>query len=213
MLILIVDDHDLVREGLRQVLKALDEGVQILEAASCESAFGLAQQYPELDLVLLDYHLPDMDGLSALEVLGRKHPELPVIVLSGSSSPHLERRVIDCGGAGFVSKNGLSQQLLGVVKRVLDGEVPVLCGNTPATASPDAPTDTPASRLTPRQAEVLRLLLDGQSNKDISRALQLSEETVKNHVSGILRVFGVQTRVQAVLAAKGQGYSGSLPAA
>ena len=163
MLILIVDDHDLVREGLRQVLKALDEGVQILEAASCESAFGLAQQYPELDLVLLDYHLPDMDGLSALEVLGREHPELPVIVLSGSSSPHLERRVIDCGGAGFVSKNGLSQQLLGVVKRVLDGEVPVLCGNTPATASPDAPTDTPASRLTPRQAEVLRLLLDGQS--------------------------------------------------
>ena len=212
MLILIVDDHDLVREGLRQVLKALDEDLQILEAASCESAFGLAQQHPDLDLVLLDYHLPDMDGLSALSVLGREHPELPVIVLSGSSSPHLERRVIDGGGAGFVSKNGLSQQLLSVVKRVLDGEIPVLTEDTPSMALPDVPTDTAQPRLTPRQTEVLRLLLDGQSNKDISRSLHLSEETIKNHVSGILRVFGVQTRVQAVLAAKEQGYSGSPPA-
>lgn len=213
MQILIVDDHDLVREGLRQVLKALDEGVEILEAASCDSAFRLARQHPELDLVLLDYQLPDMNGLSALGVLGREHPELPVIVLSGSSSPLLARQVIDQGGAGFVSKNGLSQQLIQVVQRVLDGEIPVLPDNMTGAPSDDKTGDEVAAqpRLTPRQSEVLRLLLDGQSNKDIGRALQLSEETVKNHVTAILRVFGVQTRVQAVLAARGRGYEAASP--
>lgn len=212
MQILIVDDHDLVREGLRQVLKSLDEDVEVLESSSCEAAFALADLHTGLDLVLLDYHLPDMNGLAALAILGQRHPELPVIVLSGSSHAPLARQVMESGGAGFVSKNGLSQHLLSVVRRVLNGEAPVLPEPGEVADSAD-PAMATAAKLTPRQTEVLQLLLDGQSNKAIGHALKLSDETVKNHVSGILRVFGVQTRVQAVLTARRLGYLGSESAA
>lgn len=80
--ILVVDDHALVREGLRQVLKGLAADVDVLEAGLCSRAFELADQHADLDLVLLDYHLPDMNGLEAMDVFAREHPELPIIVLS-----------------------------------------------------------------------------------------------------------------------------------
>jgi DNA-binding NarL/FixJ family response regulator len=204
--ILVVDDHALVREGLRQVLKGLDDLVEVLEAPHCARAFELADLHPDLDLVLLDYHLPDLNGLDALQIFGKEHPELPIIMLSGSVNPSIKRQVMAKGAAAFLTKSGLSHELLMVVRLVLDGEVyspPEMA----ATASPPGGSTGLGPQLTPRQEEVLYLLLNGNSNKDISRELQVSEETVKNHVSGIFRFFGVQTRIKAVVAATQQGYT------
>jgi len=204
--ILVVDDHALIREGLRQVLRGLEDDVDVLEAGSCARAFELAQQEPELDLVLLDYHLPDMNGLEALDVFGRQHPALPIIVLSGSVNPRVMQQVMHKGAAAFLTKSGMSDELISVTRLVLAGGIhmpalPRLMGDEVTMA------ELSASLLTPRQEEVLQLLLDGYTNKEIGRMLYLSEETVKNHVSSILRNFGVTTRTQAVLAAKRHGYA------
>lgn len=213
MKILVVDDHALVREGLRQVLKGLDEQVEVLEAPQCARAFELATQHADLDLVLLDYHLPDMNGLEALNVFAREHPELPVVVLSGSIDAQIVRQLLTRGAAGFVAKAALSDELLSTVRLVLAGDV---CVPPDLLQTPGAPQQevTPtgfAPQLTPRQEEVLDLLLAGRSNKDISQILQLSDETTKNHVSGVLRAFGVRSRVQAVLAAARHGYTKTAP--
>lgn len=210
MKILVVDDHALVREGLRQVLKGLDEGLQVVDAPDGERAFAMAGLHPDLDVVLLDYHLPDMNGLAALDIFAQRHPELPVIVLSGSASQQTMRRVMDRGAAGFLTKSGLSSELLSVVKLVLAGGIHVPqdlasdTGAAPLQAS-GAGGQAPAL-LTRRQELVLLELLDGLTNRQISAKLHLSEETVKNHVTAILRRFDVQTRTQAVLAAERHGY-------
>ena len=214
MKILVVDDHALIREGLRQILKGLDSEVQVLEAGSCARAFELAFAHVDLDLVLLDYHLPDMNGLQALDVFSRQAPELPIIVLSGSVNPKIMQQVMNKGAAAFLTKSGMSEELLSVTRRVLAGEVYVPSAVSALSAAALGDETAPkldAPQFTPRQEEVLYLLLDGYSNKEISKMLSLSDETVKNHISGILRGFGVQTRTQAVLAANRHGYSRSTP--
>lgn len=210
MKILVVDDHALVREGLRQVLKGLDSDVDVLEAGSCSRAFELAGQHTDLDLVLLDYHLPDMNGLEALDVFACQHPELPIIVLSGSVNPRVMRQVLSKGAAAFLTKSGMSDELLSVTRLVLAGDVyvpPELMAASTGTPAAELPAESAAPQFTPRQEEVLSLLLDGYANKEIGRMLSLSDETVKNHVTAILRGFGVTTRTQAVLAANRHGYT------
>lgn len=193
---------------MRQVLRGLDTDVEVLEAGSCARAFDQIRQQPDLDLVLLDYHLPDMNGLEALDVLASQHPELPVIVLSGSVNPRIMQQVMQKGAAAFITKSGMSDELLSVTRLVLAGGVHVPEALSSSSLNrPGSPP--PAPQFTPRQEEVLRLLLDGYSNKDIGRMLFLSEETVKNHISGLLRGFGVTTRTQAVLAANRHGYARS----
>lgn len=208
--ILVVDDHPLVRAGLRQVLKGLDEQIVVLEAANCERAFELAASHADLDLVLLDYDLPDMNGLSALSVFGKAHPELPILMLSGKPNPQLVRRALASGAAGFLGKTGKSYELLSAIRLVLAGEVyvPLELLAVPGGAGV-AGAVTAAPQFTQRQVDVLYLLLDGRSNKEISELLHLAEETVKNHVTALLRTFGVKTRVQVVLAANHQGYTRS----
>lgn len=209
MKILVVDDHALVREGLCQVLKGLDENMQVLQAGTCAQGFALARFHPDLDLVLLDYHLPDMTGLAALAVFGQRHPELPILMLSGSANIQIMRQVLQAGAAGFVTKSSLSDELLNAVRRVLDGDVylpqelDALSTDTLYTALENKP---PLSR---RQELVLRELLDGRSNREIGQVIGLSEETVKTHVASILRYFAVQNRTQAVVAAARLGYKPS----
>lgn len=214
MKILIVDDHALIREGLRQILKGLDNEVEVLEAGTCARAFELALKHADLDLVLLDYHLPDMNGLQALDVFALQVPELPIIVLSGSVNPKIMHQVMNKGAAAFLTKSGMSEELLSVTRLVLAGEVyvpPALSTLSASALREEAAAALDTPQFTPRQEEVLYLLLDGYTNKEISKMLSLSEETVKNHITGILRGFGVQTRTQAVLAANRHGYSRSTP--
>jgi DNA-binding NarL/FixJ family response regulator len=223
MKILVVDDHALVREGMRQVLKGLEDEVQVLEAATCAQAFEVAASQPDLDMVLLDYHLPDMNGLAALDTFGQKHPELPVILVSGSASPEIMRQVLSRGAAGFIPKSSKSEVLLSALGLVMAGEVyvppelllapsPAKSAGSGASVATGLDGERPPPELTPRQIEVLQHLLDGRSNREIGSAMHLSEETIKNHVTSILRIFEVQTRTQAVIAATRYGFKSSQPA-
>ena len=203
-----------MREGLCQVLKGLDDHVEVLEAADCARAFELAQQHADLDLVLLDYHLPDMNGLLALNVFGRRHPELPVVMLSGSINPRIMNQVLARGAAAFLTKSGLSHELLAVIRQVLAGDVfvpPVLANDFLATVSGGLDGVGRFPKLSPRQEEVLLLLLAGRTNREMSEVLGLAEETTKNHVTAILRAFGVKTRLQVIVEAGRQGYPISAP--
>lgn len=204
MKILVVDDHALVREGLSQVLKALDESVEVLQAGTCAQAFELADADYDIELVLLDYQLPDMNGLQALAVLAQKHPELPVLLLSGVSSVQVMREAIAGGAAGFVSKASVSEELLLAVRSVLAGDI----YHPPELRSGYQHTGIPSDKLplTPRQELVLQALLQGDSNREISEALHVTDETIKSHVAAILRYFEVQNRTQAVVAATRAGY-------
>ncbi len=216
MKILVVDDHALVREGLCQVLKGLDEHVEVLEAPDCARAFELAHRHPDLDLVLLDYHLPDMNGLLALNVFGKRHPELPIVMLSGSVNPRTMNQVLARGAAAFLTKSGLSHELLSVIRRVLAGDVcvpPELPGSLTPPVQPEVDAAGGFPKLSPRQEDVLLLLLAGRTNREMSEALKLSEETTKSHVTAILRAFGVRTRLQVIVEAGRQGYPISAPSA
>lgn len=206
MKILVIDDHALVREGLSQVLKVLDENVEVLQAGTCSQGFSLAQIHHDLDLVLLDYHLPDMTGLAALAVFGQRHPELPILMLSGSANIQIMRQVLQAGAAGFVTKSSLSDELLDAVRRVLDGDVYLPQDLDAAFTLESLETDKERPTLTQRQELVLRELLDGRSNREISQTIGISDETVKTHVTAILRHFAVQNRTQAVVAAARFGY-------
>ena len=201
MKILVVDDHALVREGLCQVLKGLDSNVEILQADSCQQAFYRARRHVDIDLVLLDYHLPDMTGLAALETFGKRHPELPVVMLSASNDTHVMRKSLQAGASGFITKTSPSDELLRAIHLVLQGDIywPPLLGSELIDATEEPVADFPP--LTQRQEKVLERMIDGQSNREIGDALSLSEETIKSHVSAILRHFNVQNRTQAVVAA------------
>ena len=205
MKILVVDDHALVREGLRQVLKGLEENLEVLQAGTCAQAFSVAETHGDLDLVLLDYHLPDMNGLEALGVFGERNPELPIVLLSGSANIQIMRQVLQAGAAGFVTKSCVSDELLRAVRSVLNGDIYL-----PQELSADSNFEqvAPVSRplLTQRQELVLRCLLNGMANREIADQLHISEETVKTHVTAILRHFEVQNRTQAVVAAARSGY-------
>ncbi len=213
MKILVVDDHALVREGLCQVLQGLqpNEATDVLQAADCARAFELAKNHPDIDMVLLDYHLPDMNGLAALAIFGKKHPELPVVILSGSANPSIMQRVLAQGAAGFITKSGVSDELIHALRRVLSGEVYSPAAFGPLQSANGLNQNIQPPVFTHRQEEVLRLLLGGCSNREISETLGLSDETIKTHVTGILRGFGVKTRMQAALEAGRWGYGKASP--
>lgn len=205
-----VDDHALVREGLCQVLKGLDpaQPTEVLQASDCAQAFALAQTHPDLELVLLDYHLPDMNGLAALAIFGKKHPELPVVILSGSANPSIMHQALARGAAGFVTKSGLSDELLGALRRVLEGEIYVTTSLVafPGLAPEGLPSGHQAPVFSPRQLEVLQLLLDGCTNREIGAQLFVGDETIKTHVTNIMRTLNAKTRTQAATEAARWGY-------
>ena len=216
MKILVVDDHALVREGLCQVLQGFDpkEVTEVLQAATCTRALELAHFNRDLDLVLLDYLLPDMNGLAALEIFGKRHPELPVVILSGSANPSVVQQAMALGAAGFVTKSSLSNTLLDALRQILAGGIYQPDSFSPLSDTPEGVRTkfTTPPVLSPRQQDVLLLLLEGLTNRQICAQLSLGAETVKFHVSNILRIFGVSTRTQAALEAKRWGYDQASPA-
>jgi DNA-binding NarL/FixJ family response regulator len=202
MKILVIDDHALVREGLRNVMQGLGSDVEVLEAEFGQQGCNLAAQHPDLDLVLLDLALPDMSGLDALDLFGMRHADLPVVILSGTGDAQVMRQCLDRGAAGFLPKSSLSGILVSALRLVLAGGTYVppemLFDTSPRTRRPDTLAGLGITR---RQAEVLQLMVNGCSNKDIARQLGLSDQTIKTHVTAILRTLNVQSRSRAVVAA------------
>lgn len=197
MKILIVDDHALFRDGLSLLLRTLADDVLVLEAVDSISAFEALSQYPDLDFVLLDLNIPGKDGFSVLETMNREHPTIPVAVLSASARQHDVDRVMATSAVGYIHKNTPSKLLLGAVQLMLAGGL-----YTPPSASLTEETISVQSEalLTARQLEVLALLVDGNSNKQIAGTLGIAEATIKMHVTAIFKALNVKNRTQAALA-------------
>jgi len=175
--ILIVDDHQLIREGLRPVLKQLappPETAEVLEAADFEAALGLAQDHPDLDLVLLDLNLPGAKGFDGIERLQQRFPAVPVVVVSGEDDPALVRGALDHGALGFIPKSSNSAVILGAIRLVLAGGTYLpreIMAAPRASPSPAPGRDgLDGLGLTPRQADVLRLLLGQVEQAHLPRA-------------------------------------------
>jgi DNA-binding NarL/FixJ family response regulator len=210
MNILLVDDHALFREGLALLLRSLLKDISTVEAGSCEQAFAHLHGGAAIDLILLDLDLPDMSGLDGLDQIRRQFPAIPVVVLSSSEDRATVMRALDSGAMGFVPKSASSGVLEGALKVILAKGVylpaKVFLAERGGVASPPAGTPQPAIScselgLTPRQIDVLHLVLEGKSSKLICRDLNLSLSTVKTHTSAALRALNVTTRTQAVIAA------------
>ncbi|WP_290870522.1 response regulator transcription factor [Aquabacterium sp.] len=220
MKVLLIDDHPLILSALQSVIQGLGDNVVVSAADSGRAARETLRNDAQYDLVLLDLHLGDADGFDLLAELRTKYPALPVVVISASDRTSDVIRAIDMGAMGFVPKRATNETLFDALQQVMSGGVyvpPMSMGadnHTQLSSSPqirqvqteamDSGFQTMPSLtqlgLTPRQADVLRLLLKGQPNKLIARELGLSVETVKDHVAAVLRALGVSSRTQAVIA-------------
>jgi DNA-binding NarL/FixJ family response regulator len=210
MKILIVDDHPIVREGLAALLRQAGSTTTVLLAEDSAQGLTIAEAHADLDAILLDLALPGSDGWVTIGEFGRRRPELPVIILSSSEDPRDVRKALAAGALGYIPKSAPPKTLLAALQFVLAGNVYVpalLAHETPETLAKSGEHGEigAVAGLTERQMDVLRLLCDGRSNKEIGRTLGLSDKTVKVHVTAIFRAFNVVNRMQAAAAAKRAG--------
>jgi DNA-binding NarL/FixJ family response regulator len=208
MKILLTDDHVLIREALQSVLKELNPGAIILQAASYSQGMRLAREHTDLEVILLDLNLPDKDGFQMLAELRELYPAASVIVLSASNDRADVMRALNLGAAGFIPKSTQRSVMLSALQLVLSGGIyipPEIL--TSGQRLPKPKRSDPADfGLTERQVEVLALMMRGMSNKAICRLLDLSESTVKNHVAAIFKALKVTNRTEAVMAVVEHGW-------
>lgn len=197
--VLIADDHPLYCDALRAVVPQACPGADIGEAASQEEVLA-AVGARAFDLILLDLNLPGAVGLSCLHALRRMVPATPIVVVSAVGDPKVMQDAIMAGASAFIPKSAASQVLINALKVILAGGTYMPTGIVAALRNADNAAGS--SELTLRQRRVLELLSTGLSNKRIARELQISEITVKAHVSAIFRKLGVTNRMQAGLEAR-----------
>ncbi len=207
MKILIVDDHPLFRAGFHAVLEQSDLDAGVLSVSSVPEALQSLQTDGDIGLVLLDIHLKGDDGFNALKIIGERFPTTACIMISGDDQQAVAARAVAAGASGFIPKSFTADEMIASIRKVLAGEVFV-----PETTNLAAATGQP-NGLTLRQLEVISMLGRGFSNKEIARALDVAERTVKAHVSAVFEALNVRNRTQAVLVAQKRGFLPSAPAA
>jgi DNA-binding NarL/FixJ family response regulator len=218
MKFLVIDDHELIREAMRAALAELDSEAVILEAPDSREGLRLIEENADLDLILLDLTLPDRDGFSLLSDLRQSHPAISIVVMSGRQDHDSVMKALNLGALGFIPKSVTRKVILGAIQLVMSGGVYIppqaLSGQEAASSAPGAASQPVGPRqesdrqpvspadlgLTDRQMDVLTLIMQGKSNKAICRVLDLSEPTVKSHVSAILRALKVSNRTEIVVA-------------
>ena len=190
---LIVDDHEVVREGLRLSLSRASHIRVIGEAADGASAVALAERRRP-DVVIMDVRMPGMDGLQATKILTEKLPETAVLIFTAYSERSLLGRGLESGAKGYILKEAPHQTLLRAIEKVAAGDGYVDPALMPAFLTGKGKDDM----LTSREREILQLLADGMSNADVAGRLFISQETVKSHVRHILAKLEADTRTHAV---------------
>lgn len=208
MRVLLADDHALFREGVRLVLENLVDGpLDVVEAGDFVQAVTALRGGAETDVGLVDLNMPGMDGFDGIEALCRAAPNMHLVVVSASESPSDVRRALDAGAQGYIAKTSSSSAMMEAIRQVLTGETYLSPRLEVASAeSGGIVRDQARNVLTPRQRDVLAMLRQGKSNKEIARDLNLAEITVKLHVTAILRALGVENRTQAAILAARIGY-------
>ena len=200
--LLIADDHPLFRVALRQAAAAVVDDADISETDNLANTLGALEQSNEIELVLLDLHMPGAHGLSGLAALRGQHPGVAVLVVSAHDSPRIVRRVLDHGASGFISKSADNSEISAAIRSVLDGGEwipPPLAAQVAAEPGEAEDRDLAQrlARLTTQQFRVLSLLSEGLLNKQIADQLGVQERTVKAHVTAIFDKLGVRNRTQA----------------
>ncbi len=190
--LVIADDHSLMLSAVRMALAGETDIEIVGEVQAGQQLLPLVGQTSP-DIVLLDLRMPGMDGLRCLELLRERHPQVKCIVLSGSDDPGAVEASFARGAVAFIQKNIDPADLAAIIRQALAGNV-FYAGSgapTPAEARPDWD-------LTPREAEILRALAEGHSNKQMAQQFWLSEQTIKYHLTNIYRKLGVGSRTEAV---------------
>lgn len=185
------------------------EDLSVVEAGDYPNALAAARAESGIGLGLIDLRMPGMDGFSGIEALCRASPAMRVVVMTASEDPQDLRRSLEAGARGYITKSLGGRTMMEAIQRVLDGDtfisprVPLPADDLPGSS--DEQSERLKEALTPRQRDVLSMLRQGKSNKEIARDLTLAEITVKLHVTAILRTLGVENRTQAAILAARMG--------
>lgn len=197
--VLIADDHDLVREGICKLLE-LYENIEVVAEAGdgLETVTKVRDKMP--DLVLLDLNMPRMDGITTIRKIKEISPQVKVLILTIHDGEEYIYEVIRAGAEGYIQKDVKPDELKDSIERVIKGEK-VFPRSIERQVSETAVQQREIEELSAREHEVLELLAQGMSNRNIAETLFISEKTVKNHVSNILKKLSVNDRTQAVIVA------------
>ena len=200
--VLIVDDHTLFRRGVRRMLEAEEDMSVLGEAATGREALQLARELMP-DVILMDVEMPKVDGIEATRVLHREMPHIGIVFVTMHANDEFVFRGLQAGGRGYILKDADPETMLRAIRAVANGES--LLGASVAQkvmrqfAALDKGQGPLVDRLTPREVEVLKLIAEGMSNKEIADRLSISEKTVKNHINNILSKLHLYDRTQAAL--------------
>lgn len=200
MKLLVADDHPLFRTALVHTLEKAKSGCQIAEAGTLTELLDQLKQDDDIDLLLLDLHIPEALGFTGLIQVLENYEHVPVLVVSGNENPDVIHKAIKLGASGFLIKSAANDDIVKAVDAVLDGQVWLPADLPPATEMDD--DDLPAERiaaLTPQQLRVLTMVAEGLYNKQIADELNVTDATIRAHVTEIFRKLGVTNRTQAVI--------------
>jgi DNA-binding NarL/FixJ family response regulator len=203
--VIVADDHPLFRSAIKEALESEHGEIEFLEASSFESLQSLVEANPEVDLVLLDLHMPGISGFAGLVYLCKRYPSIPVVMISANEDPVVIRRALDHGAAGFIPKSASIESMTEAINAVLMGEIWAprsIQSNLPGGNVSELQLAERLTELTPQQFKVLMMMSQGLLNKQIAYDLGVSEATIKAHVTAIMNKLGVSNRTQAVLAAQ-----------
>ncbi|MFN2285842.1 MAG: response regulator [Anaerolineae bacterium] len=196
--VMIVDDHDMVRTGLSVFLEAFDDLELVGDAKDGETAVELCRTL-QPDVILMDLVMPGMSGVAAIQAIRQTHPKVQIIALTSFTEQHLIREALQTGAVGYLLKNVSIDELADAIRAAHAGRptlTPEVLQVLVDTSAPPTPP-MPESALTPREIEVLELIVAGLNNKEIAERLIVSRSTIKTHVSNILSKLGTSNRAEA----------------
>ena len=205
MTILIADDHWVVRESLKQVARGIDAGVDIREAATLEEAISILERTPSISLILVDLVMPGIKDFEGLELLRRRFPSIPVVVISIHEDPDYVRQAIQNGVIGYIPKSANAEEIRRALTRIFGGEVyfprDLLARSWPPSAEPpgEKEPEPDRARLSEREEEVLRLLGQGCAIAEIAETLGITPQTARVHLGNAMRKLGLKNREAAIL--------------
>lgn len=204
---LLIDDHPVFTASLKFLLSDLDESIEFAEATSCEDALENGES-GDIDLVLLDFHMPGLHGIDALQAIKERFPSAAIVMLSSEDNPQLIRDSIDNGASGFIPKSSTAQVLIAALRLILAGGIYLpthaltdVESRTSAPVAEDTAAPMEVEGLSNRQLQVLMKVVQGKANKVVAHEMNISEGTVKAHLSAAFRALGVHNRTEAVFVA------------